>query len=129
MNSRAIWGISLAAVFAVTMMFSPILATDALTIVKPDFDEFTMKVHGTPGSVGSAGHDVLVYAFFTDKPGKTASSFIAHVAAVHPSFDDDNEQKNNVGAVHAHALELNNESLCVQALAKQTTAKVSGDTV
>ena len=127
MNSKAILGISLAAVFAVSMMINPIWGPgDGLSYNA--VDGFTMFTNGAPGQT-TDGHDIVVYAFLTDTPGKAPTSFVAYVAAVHPTFSDDNEQKHDLTVVHGHALELDNDTLCVEGLAKNPTAKVKGESV
>ena len=121
-------GIALAAAFVFAMMSNPVFATS------PDFrivsgSGFSMTVEGTPGDTESDVDSIYVYAFFTQKKGKTDNSFVAYVAASH-DFDDDPEQT-GVGdrSLHGHFLELNNNTLCIQAITTDTTASVSGSTV
>ena len=120
MNSKTILGISFAAVFAVLMIASPLASATSGTASSDreisSVDEFEMKTVGSNPGATTDGHDILVYAFFTGTPGKTANSFVAYVAAFHPTFADDGEQHPNIAAGHAHKLELNNASLCVQDL-------------
>jgi len=127
MNTKTILAISLAAIFVVSMMpTANIWATHGFSI--DSTDKFRMTVHGAPGQT-TDGHAIVVYAFFTNEPGSTPDSFVAYVAAVHPTFVDDNEQNHIVNAIHGHALELNNDTYCVQALAKNPTATVNGNVV
>ncbi len=129
MTKTILLGATLAAVFAVSMLTSPIWANgDGLSITKASFDEFSMQTDGAPGQT-TDGHDIVVYAFFTDRAGKAANTFVAFVAAVHPTFTDDNEQKKDATVVHAHALELDIDTLCVTSLAKNPTASVDGNEV
>lgn len=131
MNNRLLLGASLTVIFAVTMMIAPISANgDGLSITKPSFDEFSMQANGPAGQT-TDGHDIVVYAFLTDTSGEAENSIVAFVAAVHPSFVDDNEQKKDATAIHAHALELETESgnLCVVGLAKNPTVNTDGNEV
>ena len=121
MTKKAILGISFAAVFAVSMIFSPLAFAHFAGTASPDrtilsVDEFEMKTVGSNPGGTTDGHDILVYAFFTDTPGKSANSFVAYVVAFHPTFADDGEQHPDITVGHAHKLELNNDSLCVQDL-------------
>jgi hypothetical protein len=128
-RKSVLMGSAFAAVFALVMTLGPATADgDGLSITKPSFDEFSMIVDGTPGQT-TDGHAIVVYAFFTDTDGKADNSFKAYVAAVHPSFQDDNEQNKDITVVHAHALELDKDTLCVSGLAKNPTATIDGNEV
>ena len=66
MNKRLLLGVSLSAVFAVSMMMIPISANgDGLSITKPSFDEFSIQTNGPAGQT-TDGHAIVVYAFLTD---------------------------------------------------------------
>ena len=121
MTKTILLGAVLAAVFAVSMIISPLAFAHIGGTPSPDrtilsVDEFEMKTVGSNPGGTTDGHDILVYAFFTDTPGKTADSFVAYVVAFHPTFADDGEQHPDITVGHAHKLELNNGSLCVQDL-------------
>ena len=83
---------------------------------------------GTPGAV-QENHDIVVYAFFTDTDGVSDNSFVAYVAATHKSFNDDPEQDANIKVLHAHKLELNKDTLCVQNLDEAPDVSVTRSTV
>jgi len=129
MTKTVILGISLAAVFAVLMIMSPVAFAHTTGTASPDrtiseVDDFEMETVGNNPGATTDGHAILVYAFFTNTPGQSPDSFVAYVAAFHPTFDDDTEQTPNIAAGHAHKLELNNVSLCVQDLVDPPTAEI-----
>ena len=87
MTKRVVLSVTLAAVFAFAMMTNPVFAVSkSLTITS--VGGFSMTAGGKPGTA-TEGHDVIVYAFFTSTAGGAPTSFVAYVAAVHPSFNDD----------------------------------------
>ena len=128
MTTKTILAVFLAVVFAVSMTVTPAFATSAnLRIVSVDGFSMTVK-GGTPGAV-QENHDIVVYAFFTNTDGTSDNSFVAYVAATHKSFNDDPEQDTNIKALHAHKLELNKDTLCVQDLDEAPDVSVAGRTV
>ena len=92
---------------------------------------FTMTAGGNPGTA-TEGHDIIVYAFFTTTAGVAPNTFVAYVAAVHQSFQDnpaDVEQSPDNKKIHAHDLELDNITLCVTGLGNSPTVTVISNTV
>jgi len=132
MNSKTILGMSLATVFVFAMMANPIFAFSPNLKIE-SADEFSMTVERKAPGKGVDGHLIIVYAFFTDSPGtETASSFIAYVAAVHPSFNDDTEQTPIKPIIYAHELESDDTSasfLCVKNLKNDPTVTVDGSEI
>jgi len=128
MTKRVVLSVTLAAVFAFAMMTNPVFAVSkSLTITS--VGGFSMTAGGKPGTA-TEGHDVIVYAFFTSTAGGAPTSFVAYVAAVHPSFNDDpSEQTPGNKKIHAHYLELDTTSLCVEGIANGPTVTISGNTV
>ena len=132
-KTKTILGISLAAIFAVSMMMSPVAFATSGT-PSPDrtideADDFEMETVGNNPGQTTDGHDILVYAFFTNTPGAAPNSFVAYVAAFHPTFADDDEQIPDITAVHAHQLELNNDSLCIEALTVPPTVEIEDEEI
>ena len=112
MNKKLLLGTTFAAVFVFAMMANPVFAVSKAFQID-EADGFTMS---TVGNIGTAteGHDVVVYAFITDKFGDDGQ--IVYVAAVHPSFNDDpDEQTPGNKMIHAHQVELDGD-LCVVAI-------------
>ena len=110
------------------MTVTPAFATSANLRIS-SVDGFSMTVKGgTPGAV-QENHDIVVYAFFTDTDGVSDNSFVAYVAATHKSFNDDPEQDANIKVLHAHKLELNKDTLCVQNLDEAPDVSVTRSTV
>ena len=132
-KTTTILGISLAAVFAVSMIMSPvafgITGTSSPDRTIDEADDFEMQTVGNNPGTDTDGHDILVYAFFTSTPGVTPDSFIAYVAAFHPTFPDDDEQIPDITAVHAHKLELNNDSLCIQDIVMPPTVEIEDEEI
>lgn len=128
MNTKTILAVSLATIFTLSITVTPAFAVSAnLRIASTDGFSMTVK-GGQPGAV-QENHAIVVYAFFTDTPGESDNSFVAYVAATHKSFNDDPEQNANIKALHAHNLELNKDSLCVQFLDEAPDVSVNGRTV
>ncbi len=127
MNSKAILGISFAAVFVFAMMTNPVFAVSP-NLKIDSVDGFSMTVEGNAPGHGVAGHLIIVYAFFTDEdaPGDS-TSFIAEVAAIHPKFSDDSEQVPVKPIIHQHELYLDKVSLCVTGLDAVADPEVSVD--
>ena len=128
MKTKTIFAATLATVFVFAMMTNPVFAVSpSLTITS--VGSFTMTTGGKPGTAMD-GHKVIVYAFFTSTAGGAANSFVAYVAAVHPSFNDDpTEQTPGNKRIHAHYLELDNTSLCVVGITPAPTLTISGNSI
>ena len=128
MTKTVLLGTIVATVFVFAMMTNPVFAVSS-NLKIASVDGFSMTVQGPNPGVVEENHDIVVYAFFTDKKGKTDNSFVAYVAATHSTFNDDPEQDDNIRALHAHKVELNKDTLCVQALAKFPDVSVEGSTI
>ncbi|MGQ0795871.1 MAG: hypothetical protein ACT4N5_06790 [Nitrosopumilaceae archaeon] len=119
---------SLAAILVISITITPAFAASAnLKISSASGFSLTVK-GGQPGAV-QENHDIVVYAFFTNTPGVTADSFVAYVIATHKSFNDDPEQDANIKALHAHKLEVNTSTLCVQDLDEAPDVSLNGSTM
>lgn len=115
MNKTILLGATLSAVFVFAMMTTPVFAVSkAYTI--DSADGFTLS---TVGNLGTAteGHAIIVYAFVTDATTDDGNR-VVYVAAVHPSFNDDDEQTPGNKQIHAHQVGLD-ANLCV--------AEINGD--
>ncbi|MBS3926101.1 MAG: hypothetical protein KGZ34_05365 [Nitrosarchaeum sp.] len=111
MNKKILLGATFAVVFAFTMMANPVFAVSKAFQID-SADGFTMN---TVGNIGTAteGHAIIVYAFVTDAVTEDGN-VVVYVAAVHPSFNDDDEQTPGNKQIHAHQVGLNPDSLCVE---------------
>ncbi|MFB5611576.1 MAG: hypothetical protein ACE5RT_07205 [Nitrosopumilaceae archaeon] len=108
MNTRAILGVTLAAVFAFAMMTNPVFAISPSLLIAfvgtttaPDTCFITAG--GTPGTATN-GHDVLVYVCATAPLGTAGNKVF--LGAIHPSFNDDPEQAKGNKVIHTHEGEL-----------------------
>ena len=129
MNSKTILVIAFAAVFVFVMMTNPVFAVSKSLSLPSAGPGFTMTAGGKPGTA-TEGHYIIVYAFFTSTAGSALNSFVAYVAAVHPSFNDDpSEQTPGNKKIHAHYLELDNNTLCVVGIANAPTVTISGNSI
>jgi len=127
MNKKLL-GAIVGAVFAFAMMSNPVFAVSANLQIEST-DGFSMTVKGGHPGGPQENHDIVVYAFFTETDGVTPNSFVAYVVAGHAGFADDPEQDPKVKTLHAHKLELNKETLCVQDITEAPDADVDKSTV
>ena len=79
-QTKTILGISLAAVFVVSMMTLPSFADHLVSI--EEADDFEMEIQGWEVGADEPSSLITVYAFFTDTTFLD-DSFIAYVAAIH----------------------------------------------
>jgi len=129
MNSRAILGVSLGAVFVFAMITNPAFAVPPQLVISSVTHTFgtgcTITVGAPPGTA-TKGHDVLVYACLTVAPGTAQTVWLA---AIYPSFNDDPaEQTPGNKKIHGHVATIDASS-CVLTLAQTPSASVSGNTV
>ena len=132
MNKKLL-GATLGAVFVFAMMTNPVFAVSPNLKIDTASD-YSMTVVGDDPGKGTWGHDVVVYAFFTDADGPVLTNgptFIAEVAAYHPKFVDDSEQVPAKPKAHAHELYLDVDTLCVEGLDVEADPEVTitGSTV
>lgn len=126
-RTKGILGVSIAAVFVFAMMTNPVFAVSSNLLIE-SVDGFSMTTKG-PNPGVEENHDIVVYAFFTNIGGKTVNSFVAYVAATHGGFSDDPEQDEDIRALHAHKVELNKDTLCVQDISESPDVSVSKSTI
>lgn len=126
MNKKVLLGTTFAAVFVFAMIANPVFAVSKAFQID-SADGFTMN---TVGNIGTAteGHAIVVYAFVTSSV-TDAGNVVAYVAAVHPSFNDDDEQTPGNKQIHAHQVGLNPDSLCVEEINGNPSLNISKKSV